>query len=132
MSTSKKATISSTDLCPRKQNRIDGGSSSNQYLKRIKYGKQAPGPQDDCHFLAVFDYGEHDHANPGPDDATKWPVRADPFSTFRSGFEIRSYRWCQRVLMFHNFAELGQKPDRSGVYLSVIADEIGKFFWRFR
>ena len=28
--------------------------------------------------------------------------RPDPFSSYRSGFEIRTYRRCKRVLMFHN------------------------------
>ena len=32
-----------------------------------------------------------------------WPVRQDPFSSYRSGFEVRTYRLCQRVLMFHHF-----------------------------
>lgn len=34
-------------------------------------------------------------------------VRDDPFSSFRSGFEIRTLRRCERVLMFHHFPELG-------------------------
>ena len=34
-----------------------------------------------------------------------WPVRKDPFSTYRSGFEVRTYRLCRRVLMFHHFPE---------------------------
>ena len=32
-----------------------------------------------------------------------WPRRNDPFSIYRAGFEIRTYRLCQRVLMFHHF-----------------------------
>ena len=36
-----------------------------------------------------------------------WPVRTDPFSSHRAGFEVRTYRLCRRVLMFHHFAELG-------------------------
>jgi len=35
------------------------------------------------------------------------PVRADRFSHFRAGFDIRTLRRCHRVLMFHHFAELG-------------------------
>jgi Salmonella virulence plasmid 65kDa B protein len=32
----------------------------------------------------------------------------DPLSTYRSCFEVRSYRLCRRVLMFHHFPdELG-------------------------
>jgi hypothetical protein len=34
-----------------------------------------------------------------PDRA--WNVRPDPFSTYRSGFEVRTYRRCRRVLMLH-------------------------------
>jgi hypothetical protein len=37
-----------------------------------------------------------------------WPARPDPFSTYRANFEVRTYRLCRRVLMFHHFAgELG-------------------------
>ncbi len=56
----------------------------------------------------VFDYGEHDAGNPKPNDPGKWICRPDPFSSYRAGFEVRSYRLCQRVLMFHHFPdELG-------------------------
>ena len=65
---------------------------------------------------AVFDYGEH-YAEDGAgqpvvvlldDHHRPWTVRTDPFSTYRAGFEVRSYRLCQRVLMFHHFeADLG-------------------------
>jgi RHS repeat-associated protein len=35
------------------------------------------------------------------------PIRADRFSQWRAGFDIRTLRRCRRVLMFHHFAELG-------------------------
>ena len=38
----------------------------------------------------------------------KWTVRPDAFSSHRAGFEVRSYRRCRRVLMFHRFSELNQ------------------------
>jgi RHS repeat-associated protein len=73
----------------------------------------------DWMFEAVFDYGEaHYHAEPADEDGrvfthctsqtageTQWPARKDPFSRYRSGFEIRTYRLCQRLLMFHHFPE---------------------------
>lgn len=40
----------------------------------------------------------------------KWSVRPDPFSTYRAGFEVRTYRRCYRVLMFQNFEELADEP----------------------
>ena len=65
----------------------------------------------------VFDYGEGRYQEEEPDaegrifaraayDARRpWPVRRDPFSSFRSCFEIRTYRLCRRALMFHHFPE---------------------------
>lgn len=89
---------------------------ANRYLKRIKYGNQSPYLPDlnasnpiampgEWHFEVVFDYGEHDPTTPLPDGSRPWDCRNDPFSTYRSGFEIRTYRLCQRVLMFHHFKD---------------------------
>jgi RHS repeat-associated protein len=92
--------------------------TANRYLKRIKYGNEVPyfpkllkdGPwpsltaNDECFFEVVFDYGEHHADAPLPaSSVSKWKVRPDPFSSYRAGFEIRTYRLCQRVLMFHHF-----------------------------
>ena len=60
-------------------------------------------------FEVVFDYGDHRERAP---DARARPAAgrcaADPFSTYRAGFEMRTYRLCQRVLMFHHFPD---EPD---------------------
>lgn len=32
-----------------------------------------------------------------------WDYRMDPFSSYRSGFEVRTTRICRRVLIFHHF-----------------------------
>ena len=109
------------------KNRTETSRSANRYLKRILYGHHEPYfpvlseneawpippggeihingalAQIKWHFEAVFDYGEHAIDSPTPNDNGKWDCRADPFSTFRAGFEIRTYRLCQRVLMFHHF-----------------------------
>jgi RHS repeat-associated protein len=78
-------------------------------------------------FEVVFDYGDWDiptllpHPAPLPanqqelfgadveSSTTRRPVplRADRFSHFRAGFDIRTLRRCRRVLMFHHFAQLG-------------------------
>ena len=70
----------------------------------------------------VFDYSEGHYAEDAPDgegrvfalaqpdppDGSRWPVRQDPFSSYRSGFEVRIYRLCHRILLFHHFPqELG-------------------------
>eukprot|EP00831_Metopus_contortus_P055545 TRINITY_DN47050_c0_g1_i1.p2 TRINITY_DN47050_c0_g1~~TRINITY_DN47050_c0_g1_i1.p2 ORF type:complete len:118 (+),score=24.80 TRINITY_DN47050_c0_g1_i1:68-421(+) len=72
-------------------------------------------------FRLIFDYGDHDTNNPASDDNLNWSVRQDPFSTFRAGFDIRTYRLCKRVLMFHQFDELGTNTTKTeGKMLSLI------------
>ena len=95
---------------------------SNRHLKRIRYGNRVPmlGPdhfrqpllaekwQDsaDWMFELVFDYGDHDVDEPTPTESRPWGLRADSFSARRAGFEVRTSRRCERVLMFHHFLEL--------------------------
>ena len=112
---------------------------ANRFIRSIKYGNTISRLlQPDLSakdmvwmFEVVFDYlnesngqerfGQYYHLFP-PDahnqifvDAwlvgpATWGIRQDPFSTYRPGFEVRTYRLCHRVLMFHHFeGELGVK-----------------------
>lgn len=107
-------------------NRTDTGRAANRYIKRIKYGNQKPrkageylSARKDWMFEAVFDYGEHYKENGSgdvrevhcADDQSAWHLRQDPFSSYRAGFEVRTYRLCQRVLMFHHFEDELGIPD---------------------
>ncbi|XXT18782.1 SpvB/TcaC N-terminal domain-containing protein [Sorangium sp. So ce429] len=83
---------------------------TNRYLKRIRYGNTAAGDPSTALFEIVLDYGEHDEQTPTPEEVRAWPCRQDPFSHRRAGFEIRTYRLCRRVLMFHHLRELGDGP----------------------
>jgi RHS repeat-associated protein len=98
------------------RNRSDTSRSANRYLKHVFYGNRTPYfpdltagqpvplPTDWC-FELVFDYGEHDDKAPVPQETgTPWDCRADPFSSYRATFEVRTYRLCRRALMFHHFA----------------------------
>jgi len=87
---------------------------TQSYIKKIFYGNKQPfylgdalPVENDFLFKAVFDYGEHDPSPNIPKDVdvqkTVWTSRKDPFSSYRSGFEIRTYRRCSRVLVFHCF-----------------------------
>jgi RHS repeat-associated protein len=72
-------------------------------------------------FEMLFDYGDLD-ANPsnayrrredraGETLPAHARLRPDPFSSFRAGFEVRTLRRCERVLMFHHAPELkGDAP----------------------
>ena len=108
-------------------NRQDTLRTASRYLKRIKYGNKSPrqagedlSARTDWMFEAVFDYGEHYVEDAGGEVQTvdcadnlpqpnprEWKLRLDPFSSYRAGFEVRTYRLCRRVLMFHHFDELG-------------------------
>ena len=100
------------------------------YLPKIEPGKQLPNPpgpgasggKPNWFFEVVFDYDDGHYAEDKPDTegriiahpvysptTAKWKARVDPFSTYRAGFEVRTYRLCQRVLMFHHF------PDELGI-----------------
>ena len=107
------------------RNKKQGRSrEANCYLKCVCYGNTTPYQpgenlelRKDWLFCVVFDYDEG-HYEELPDEnglsfvrATKegtkeWSPRGDPFSSYRAGFEVRTYRLCHRIMMFHNFKEL--------------------------
>lgn len=93
---------------PSESHRLSGLSPIvNRYPKSIRYGNTAPSDASTCMFELIFDYGEHAEQAPSPQESADWPCRLDAFSSYRAGFEIRTYRLCRRVLMFHHFASLG-------------------------
>ena len=99
--------------------------AANRYLKRVKYGNHQPFRDADLDskaegwmFEIVLDYGDADYSPQAPDTEGNvfvdvpvelperaWAMRRDPFSRYRSTFEIRTYRLCQRALLFHRFPE---------------------------
>ena len=114
--------------------------TANRYIKHIKYGNKTSlldnvgkrplfltgNALADAGWMfdVVFDYGDEPYIESLPDAEKRvfvqstisaspgqpWPRRRDPFSAYRSGFEVRTYRLCRRALMFHHFPdELG--PD---------------------
>ncbi len=104
------------------QHRTAAGRTANRYLRRASYGNRTPYRPDlgadspataeptDWAFHLVLDYGDHDLQHPGIDPDGAWPVRPDPWSAHRTGFELRTYRRCRRVLVFHAFPALGADP----------------------
>ncbi len=120
---------------PQEANRDDASRAANRYPSRIRYGNTVSHLHDanltdnEWLFELVFDYGAEQAANEtrgqyfteqAPDAQERifateslanprvWGIRQDPFSQYRAGFDVRSYRLCRRVLMFHHFPdELG-------------------------
>lgn len=103
------------------KNRIN--NCTQIYLKKVFYGNRAPyylgdalPTEEDFLFKVIFDYGEHDTAENVPQnidtEKNAWTCRKDPFSNYRAGFEVRTYRRCSRVMIFHCFdaPELPHNP----------------------
>ena len=107
--------------------------TAQRYLKRVLYGNrvsrliQPDLAQAEWLFQLVLDYDEghyeelaldatrseaeqHRFARAAALPGGSWTSRPDPFSSYRAGFELRTYRRCCRVLMFHRFDELGTEP----------------------
>lgn len=99
--------------------------SRQRYIKSIKYGNSAPCRDlqdwdvlawpEEWTFEVVFDYGEHQAESPGTASTQSWPARKDAFSQGHPGFELRTYRLCRRILMFHHF------PKETGVLESLVS-----------
>ncbi len=102
-------------VLPHNANRRSAGqlTYTNRYLSRILYGNRTPfgalddpfPANDDYMFETAFDYGEYGLAAPF-EPAGNWNFRADAFSDYKPGFELRCTRLCRRVLQGHHFPDL--------------------------
>ncbi|TDD21393.1 sugar-binding protein, partial [Actinomadura sp. KC06] len=101
---------------PHEHGRDPGARTAARHLKRVLYGNVTPvsvddagppfdPPPTDWMFEIVLDYGEH---GDGRAEERSWTCRSDPFSSYRSGFEVRTYRLCRRIMLLHHF------PDEPG------------------
>ena len=97
---------------PAERNRFAPPGIANRYVKSVRYGNRLPAQagddlarRTDWAFEVVLDYGEHNPDDPTTQETGPWRTRLDPFSIYRAGFEIRTYRLCRRILMFHHFPE---------------------------
>jgi RHS repeat-associated protein len=103
----------------------DPRRTAQRYLHRILYGNRAPlldaqgqrprrlkdlpsppsDTADDWLFEVRFDYGELNEADPTVSPEQPWFYRPDAFSSYQSGFEVRTCRRCERVLMLHHIPD---------------------------
>jgi len=117
----KKEDFAGIENKANEKNRLN--NCTQTYIKKIFYGNREPyylgdaqPSEDGFLFKVFFDYGEHDTAENIPQDIdtekNAWTCRKDPFSSYRAGFEVRTYRRCNRVLVFHCFdaPELPHNP----------------------
>jgi RHS repeat-associated protein len=85
------------------------GQAVNLYPKSIAYGnyRDTAGVERFA-FLLHFAYAPPSGAPPILDNSIL--PRSDPFSSFRSGFEVRTRRLCHAVMMVHQLADHQFKP----------------------
>jgi RHS repeat-associated protein len=103
-------------------------SYNNKYIQLIQYGNYFDENRiEQFAFEIIFDYGEYDITNlekGGKNPyltSKKWDYREDSFSSYVSGFEIRTCRLCKNILIFHNFEkELGASCLVKSVSLSYL------------
>ena len=142
-----KAESGKTDplLQAHQRNRGDANDprrTANRYIHRILYGNRIPLLDDQGHrprrlrdlpapptdtaddwlFEVRFDYGELHETDPTGQPEAAWGYRPDAFSSYRSGFEVRTCRRCERVLMLHHISDRpsdGHRPAAEG-YAGVV------------
>ncbi|RFS81971.1 sugar-binding protein [Actinomadura spongiicola] len=103
---------------PHENGRDPAARTVARHLKRVRYGNLIPLSPDerrstDWMFELVLDYGEHGDTG---EEERSWTCRPDPFSSYRSGFEVRTYRLCRRVLLLHHFPD---EPGADGLVQSL-------------
>lgn len=96
-------------------NRTKATRGVQTYPQMVQYGNIEPWFPDwsatgadpalpaDWAFYVVLDYGDHTATPPALAPDGSWALRPDPFSSYRSAFEIRTYRRVERILFFNNF-----------------------------
>ncbi len=98
---------------------------AQRYIKTIRFGNREPsGPTDPApgtiwNFVFVFDYGDHDPDAPKIVPDRDWAVRPDPSSSYRPGFDVRTWRRCEAV---HIFQRIGASYERVSTTRLIYAD----------
>lgn len=101
-------------------------ASAQRYLSTVVYGNREVAHELYCLtqqptatswlFSLIFDHGEYSNSTdqaPVAEEGKSWTYRQDAFSHFNYGFEVRTRRLCQQVLMYHNLSALaGNEPDQ--------------------
>lgn len=82
-------------------------NTANRYPDTIEYGNYVDADSGDERFTirVAFDYSRFDANDPTAPRGV-WLERLDPFSTYSAGFEIRTYRLCRAILVYHCFPPL--------------------------
>lgn len=100
-------------------------TQAQRYIKTIRFGNRepadpdGPAPGTTWNFALVFDYGDHDPDDPQLVPDRDWAVRPDPSSSYRPGFDVRTWRRCEAV---HVFQRIGDSYERVSTTRFIYAD----------
>lgn len=97
-------------------------ATAQRYLSQVFYGNISASDVPfvlhgtpvltDWLFCLTFDFGEYGYTDTVPFVPTgQWAVRADCFSDYRYGFDLRTRRLCRQVLMFHRLKALAGQAE---------------------
>ncbi|MPR02850.1 toxin [Pseudomonas sp. MAFF 212408] len=111
------------------QSRYPRDCRAQHYLESVCYGNFTAREQEQLylwqtedkptvgwHFQLLFDYGERalePDQRPTYQPARAWPARGDACSDFAFGFELRTLRLCNQILLYHHFPKethMGTEP----------------------
>lgn len=101
----------------------------NTFLDYVEYGNYFKDSDEYFAYKGQLLYADFDPSQPVAIDGTNWALRDDPFSGFKSGFEIRNYRLCYGVAVYHQVPEFfNAAPALSKVlYLNYNQSDIGQY-----
>jgi len=75
----------------------------NTYLDYVEYGNYFSNSDELFAYKVQCIYQPLDATQPDTITANQWALRTNPFSNFKSGFEIRNYRLCYGIAIYHKF-----------------------------
>ncbi len=77
---------------------------AQKYIEKVFYGNYLDSQKaEHFAFEVLFNYGEYSPTSVPLVPQQDWAIRKDCFSDYRAGFEIRTQRLCQSILMVHHF-----------------------------
>jgi len=104
---------------------LNGHSVGTQlYIASILYGNYLTGEGKEVFAVEVaFDYGNYDLNDSPVEPVRPWTVRADPFSTFRPGFELRTWRLCHNILTILHYPDQPEVGTALNGLLAFVYDD---------
>ena len=80
--------------------------TSNRYLAEVAFGNFEHDGEERFNVRVALDYGDHQGETPPPEPSGAPEERPDPFSSYVTGFEVRTIWRCRRLLVYATHPDL--------------------------